>query len=128
MTSDAPRNLAETKISIDSGPSRRQVLKGIAIGGAMAGASAILTGAGSGGTASAAEGTLNFVSYGGSYGDAVKKYLVEPFQAETKINVSQGVNSSLAGLKVQVASGQLQWYLVELAGGEFVAGAKEDLF
>lgn len=79
-------------------------------------------------SARATETILNFVSYGGSYGDAVKKYLVDPFERDIEIPVSLGVNATLAGLKVQVASGQLQWDLVELAGGEFVAGLKQNLF
>ena len=109
-------------------PSRRRFLQDVGLGAAGLAAPSILAEFGFGCDARAAEATLNFVSYGGSYGDAVKKYLVDPFQAETKINVSLGVNSTLAALKVQVASGQVQWDLAELAGGEFVAGLKENLF
>jgi putative spermidine/putrescine transport system substrate-binding protein len=75
-----------------------------------------------------AAGSLTFVSYGGSYGDSVEKYLLTPFRQKTGIAVSLGVNSTLAGLKVQIASGQSEWDLVEIAGGEFIEGIKENLF
>ena len=111
------------------GSSRRLFLKGAALT-SVAGlaAPAILSYANIFGRAQAAEGTINFVTYGGFYGDAIKKYLIEPFIAESRIDVSMGVNSTLAGLKLQVASGQVQWDLVEIAAGEFVAGLKENLF
>ena len=88
--------------------SRRDVLGGmLAAGAALAEA-----------RPARASGSLTFVSYGGSYGDSVEKYLLAPFRQKTGIAVSLGVNSTLAGLKVQIASGQSEWDLVEVAGGE----------
>lgn len=78
--------------------------------------------------ARAADSKLTFVSYGGSYGDSLEKYILAPFRQKTGIAVSLGVNSTLAGLKVQIASGQSEWDLVEVAGGEFIEGIKENLF
>ena len=37
---------------------------------------------------------LNFVSYGGSYGEAVNKHLVKPFEKESGLTVQQGVNQA----------------------------------
>src|SRR5579859_8090048 len=72
--------------------------------------------------------TLNFVSYGGSYGAAVQTHFVTPFEEQTGIKVSLGVNSSLSPIKIQVLSKNVQWDLAEVNGGEFVAGLKDDLF
>ena len=68
------------------------------------------------------------MSYGGSYEESLEKYILAPFRQKTGIAVSLGVNSTLAGLKVQIASGQSEWDLVEVAGGEFIEGIKENLF
>src|SRR4029077_9664707 len=69
-----------------------------------------------------------FVTYGGSYGDAVNKHLVKPFEKESGLTVQQGVNEALAAVKIQVQSKNVQWDLVELAGGDFLAGLRDDLF
>jgi len=71
---------------------------------------------------------LNFVTYGGSYGEAVNKHLVKAFEKESGITVQQGVNQALAPVKIQVLSKNVQWDLVELAGGDFLTGLREDLF
>jgi putative spermidine/putrescine transport system substrate-binding protein len=97
---------------------RRKFVGGIAAAGLLARAPGLL----------AQPAPLNFVSYGGSYGDAVNKYLVKPFEKESGIAVQQGVNSALAPVKIQVLSKNVQWDLVELAGGDFMTGLREDLF
>ena len=71
---------------------------------------------------------LNFVTYGGSYGDAVNKHLVKPFERESGLTVQQSVNEALAAVKIQVQSKNVQWDLVELAGGDFLAGMRDNLF
>jgi putative spermidine/putrescine transport system substrate-binding protein len=71
---------------------------------------------------------VNFVTYGGSYGDAVNKFLVKPFESESGVTVQQGINSALAPVKIQVQSKNVQWDLVELAGGDFMTGLRDDLF
>jgi putative spermidine/putrescine transport system substrate-binding protein len=98
---------------------RRRTVLGAALGGAASLGS---------GPARAAGGEVTFVSYGGSYGESLEKYILAPFRQKTGIAVSLGVNSTLAGLKMQIASGQLEWDLVEVAGGEFVQGVAESLF
>src|SRR5262245_16463929 len=54
---------------------------------------------------------LNFVSYGGSYGAAVKTHFVTAFEHESGIKVDLGVNSSLAPIKIQVQSNNVKWDL-----------------
>src|SRR5436190_15491661 len=71
---------------------------------------------------------LNFVTYGGSYGEAVNKHLVKAFEKESGLTVQQGVNQALAPVKIQVMSKNVQWDLVELAGGDFLTGLREELF
>ncbi len=73
-------------------------------------------------------GPINFVAFGGSYGDAVNKHLVKAFEKESAMAVQQGVNQALAPLKIQVLSKNVQWDLVELAGGDFLTGLRDDLF
>lgn len=72
--------------------------------------------------------SLVFSTYGGSYGRAVNEYLVKPFEERTGIAVQQGQNQALAPLKIQVLSKNVQWDLVELAGGDFSTGLREGLF
>ncbi|MEO8858265.1 MAG: extracellular solute-binding protein [Burkholderiaceae bacterium] len=71
---------------------------------------------------------LNFVAYGGSYGDAINKHLVKAYEKQSGTKVQQGVNQALAPLKIQVMSKNVQWDLVELAGGDFLTGLRDDLF
>jgi putative spermidine/putrescine transport system substrate-binding protein len=97
---------------------RRRILQGLALGALP---SPLLTRA-------ADSKTLNFVSYGGSYGAAVQTHFVTPFEEQTGIKVNFGVNSSLSPIKIQVLSKNVQWDLAEVNGGEFVAGLKDDLF
>ena len=64
--------------------------------------------------------TLNFASYGGSYGDALRKAWLDPFEKETGIKVNLGVNASLALAKLQVMNpGGADWDIVDLTGAEF---------
>jgi putative spermidine/putrescine transport system substrate-binding protein len=76
----------------------------------------------------AANKPINFVSYGGSYGKAVNNHLVKPFESESGVKVEQGINTKLAPIKIQVLSDNVQWDIAELAGGDFLAGVREDLF
>jgi putative spermidine/putrescine transport system substrate-binding protein len=101
-----------------AGVTRRQFVGGLAAAGLIARAPAVL----------AQAAPINFVSYGGSYGDAVNKFLVKPFEKESGLVVKQGVNQALAPVKIQVQSKNVQWDLVELAGGDFLTGLRDDLF
>ncbi|RUX26306.1 ABC transporter substrate-binding protein [Mesorhizobium sp. M2A.F.Ca.ET.042.01.1.1] len=57
---------------------------------------------------------LVVVSGGGSYEEAFKKAVVEPFQRERGIKVTYTSPADEAKLRIQVDSGNLQWDLVEL--------------
>jgi putative spermidine/putrescine transport system substrate-binding protein len=71
---------------------------------------------------------INFVTFGGSYGEAIQQHLIKPFEAESGIKIQQGSNQSLAPLKIQVQSKNVTWDIVELAGGDFQTGLRENLF
>ena len=72
--------------------------------------------------------TLNFASYGGSYGDALRKAWLDPFEKETGIKVNLGVNASLALAKLQVMNpGGADWDIVDLTGAEFDIAVKQDM-
>ncbi len=81
--------------------------------------------AGSGAAKSA--GTVTFVSYGGSYNENLRKSMLDPFEQQSDIKVKLGENTSLAPLKLQVQSGNVQWDIAELTGSEYEVAVKEDL-
>lgn len=97
---------------------RRRFVSGLTAAGLLVGAPSLR----------AQPAPLTFVTYGGSYGAAVSKFLVKPFEQESGITVRQGVNSALAPVKIQVQAKNVQWDLVELAGGDFMTGLRDDLF
>lgn len=98
--------------------SRRKFITAMAAAGMASRAPALL----------AADKPLNFVSYGGSYGEAVQNHLVKAYEESSGMKVEQGINTKLAPIKIQVLSNNVQWDLCELAGGDFLAGVREDLF
>jgi putative spermidine/putrescine transport system substrate-binding protein len=113
-----PKQDAAAAGATSGGLTRRRFVGGIAAAGMLARAPGV----------PAQADPLNFVTYGGSYGDAVKKFLVAPFEKESGLTVQVGANSALAPVKIQVQSKNVQWDLVELAGGDFMTGLREDLF
>lgn len=101
---------------------RRAALLGLAVPTT----SALLAACGSGGGATASD-TMTFVSYGGSYNENLRKSILDPFERRTDASVKLGVNTSLAPLKLQVESGNVQWDLVELTGSEYELAVRQDL-
>ncbi len=79
------------------------------------------------GTAAKASGTVTFVSYGGSYNENLRKSMLDSFERESDIKVKLGENTSLAPLKLQVQSGNVQWDIAELTGSEYEVAVKENL-
>lgn len=71
--------------------------------------------------------TLTVTSYGGSYNDQLTKTILKPFHKKTGIRPTLLANTSLAALKTQVRSGDVQWDLVELTAPEYVQAVKEGL-
>ncbi|BCH29908.1 ABC transporter substrate-binding protein [Mesorhizobium sp. L-8-10] len=71
---------------------------------------------------------MNIASYGGTYGEAVKKAWLDPFESETGIKVNLGSNASLALAKLQVSNpGGAEWDIVDLAGPEIELATRENL-
>lgn len=82
----------------------------------------------SGGTTTAkAGGSITVASWGGAYNDDLTKYFGKPFEQETGIKVRFVANTSLAGLKRQVAAGAVQWDIAELSGADYQIGVKQNV-
>ncbi|MCS3765619.1 MULTISPECIES: ABC transporter substrate-binding protein [Bradyrhizobium] len=94
--------------------SRRQALKRLST--AAGGAAFTL---GSPGILKAQASTLVVVSGGGSYEEAFRKAVIEPFQNETGIKVTYVSPADEARLKAQVDSNNVQWDVLELASPAF---------
>ncbi len=102
---------------------RRAALVGLSIPAtssllAACGGSEGNTTAGGNGGAAKASGTVTFVSYGGSYNENLRKSMLDSFERDSDIKVRLGENTSLAPLKLQVQSGNVQWDIAELTGSE----------
>ena len=79
------------------------------------------------GTAVAAE-SLTVVSWGGSYGRASRLAVLEPFSAETGIEVKvEDYNGGLAQIRAQVETGIVTWDVVDLETPDLVRGCDEAL-
>ncbi|MGY6769798.1 ABC transporter substrate-binding protein [Komagataeibacter sp. NFXK3] len=70
-------------------------------------------------------GELVFVSWGGSYHNAVRKGLVEPFMAETGIHVTMVDTPDLAKVKAQILSGNVEWDIFDSPGPLAATGSRE---
>ncbi|WMY10893.1 ABC transporter substrate-binding protein [Paraburkholderia phenoliruptrix] len=104
-----------------NGMTRRQSLKMI---GAL-GAAAVALGAPS--IVRAQTSRLVVVSGGGSYEEAFRKAVIDPFQQDTGIKVTYVSPASDAKLKAQVDSNSVQWDLVEWTTTPFRADAAKYL-
>ncbi len=72
--------------------------------------------------------SLTVVSWGGSYGEAIRKGYLEPFMAETGIEVRlEDYNGGLAQVRAQVESGNVHWDVVDLEIADAVSGCDEGL-
>ena len=91
---------------------RRQLLKAAAL---TPFAGLALSGCGAKPVESAAANkTVTVTSYGGSYNDQLTETILDPFSKQTGIQTKLLANTSLAALKAQVQSGDVQWDLVEI--------------
>jgi putative spermidine/putrescine transport system substrate-binding protein len=62
----------------------------------------------------AAQDSLTVVSWGGAYGAAQKKHVVDPFQKDTGVKVLfEDYTGGVAEIKAQVESGNIQWDVVD---------------
>ncbi|MCW1938692.1 hypothetical protein OMD46_24445 [Pseudomonas sp. MDMC_285] len=61
-----------------------------------------------------AQDSLTVVSWGGSYGAAQKKHVIDPYQAESGVKVLfEDYSGGVAEIKAQVESGNIQWDVVD---------------
>ncbi len=72
---------------------------------------------------------LTVVSWGGSYEEACKKAIFDPFSTETDIRVHvESFNGGLAQVRSQVETGNVHWDVVDLEFADVVKGCDEGLF
>ncbi len=72
--------------------------------------------------------SLTAVSWGGAYAQAVTKGYIEPFMAETGIEVRlEDYNGGLAQVRAQVESGNVHWDVVDFEIADAVSGCDEGL-
>ena len=61
-----------------------------------------------------AQESLTVVSWGGAYGEAQKKHVIEPYQKDTGVRVLfEDYTGGVAEIKAQVESGRIQWDVVD---------------
>ena len=78
--------------------------------------------------ASASAETLTVVSWGGSYEQASRKAILEPFFEETGIEIRVEVyNGGLAQIRAQVETGNVYWDVVDLEMADSARGCDEGL-
>ena len=72
--------------------------------------------------------TLTVVSWGGSYEQASRKAILEPFSKETGIEIRVEVyNGGLAQVRAQVETGKVYWDIVDLEMADAARGCDEGL-
>ena len=71
---------------------------------------------------------ITVVSWGGSYAEACRRAVFEPFTAETGIEVRiESFNGGLAQVRAQVETGNVHWDIVDLEFADLVLGCDEGL-
>ena len=77
---------------------------------------------------SATAETLTVVSWGGSYEQASRKAILEPFSKETGIEIRVEVyNGGLAQVRAQVETGKVYWDVIDLEMADAARGCDEGL-
>ena len=72
--------------------------------------------------------SLTVVSWGGAYAQAVRKGYIEPFVAETGVEVRlEDYNGGLAQVRAQVEAGKVHWDVVDFEIADAVSGCDEGL-
>ena len=72
--------------------------------------------------------SLTIVSWGGAYAEAVRRGYIEPFMAETGIEVRlEDYNGGLAQVRAQVESGNVHWDIIDFEIADAVSGCDEGL-
>ena len=72
--------------------------------------------------------SLTVVSWGGSYAQAIDKGYLEPFAAQTGIEIRlEDYNGGLAQVRAQVETGNVHWDIVDLETADAVSGCDEGI-
>jgi putative spermidine/putrescine transport system substrate-binding protein len=80
------------------------------------------------GSLSAAAEEMTMVSWGGAYGRATQKALLDPFGADTGYAMRmEDFNGGLAEIRAQVETGNVHWDVVDLEAADAVRGCDEGL-
>ena len=80
------------------------------------------------GSFSAGAEEMTMVSWGGAYGRATEKALLEPFGAQTGYTMNvEDYNGGLAEIRAQVETGNVHWDVVDLEAADAVRGCDEGL-
>jgi putative spermidine/putrescine transport system substrate-binding protein len=78
--------------------------------------------------AASAEETLTVVSWGGAYGAAQQKHVIDPFEKETGTKVLfEDYTGGVAEIKAQVESGNIQWDVVDFEVIDLARACSEGL-
>ncbi|MCP3392261.1 ABC transporter substrate-binding protein [Bradyrhizobium sp. CCGB12] len=75
--------------------------------------------------ARAATNSVKFVSYGGSYQDALARYVMKPFAEETGIKVGFVPAPELAKIKAQLLTGNVDWDIFTGPRSRIIFGSKQ---
>lgn len=103
---------------------RRDFARGLSVAGVAAlAAPAVFTG-----RSHASDSRLTITSWGGSYHDMVRRVFVDPFTAETGIQVQMVDNGDMAKVKAQVLSNAVDWDVIDAPAGFATSGVKENLW
>jgi len=71
---------------------------------------------------------LTVYSFGGAYGDTIKKHMVEPFEKDTGNKILfGGYAGGIAQIKAQVESGQVQWDVINIEDIDLERACSEGL-
>jgi putative spermidine/putrescine transport system substrate-binding protein len=80
------------------------------------------------GFAASADGKMTMVSWGGAYGRATQKALLDPFSENVRFDVvMEDYNGGLAEIRAQVETGNVHWDVVDLEAADAVRGCDEGL-
>ncbi|MGE3968634.1 MAG: ABC transporter substrate-binding protein [Dongiaceae bacterium] len=75
-----------------------------------------------------AEGNLTVVGWGGAYSEAQLKAQIEPFEAETGVDVTtESYSGGVAELKAQVESGAVTWDVIDMELSDAVRACDDGL-
>ena len=78
--------------------------------------------------AASADGKMTMVSWGGAYGRATQKALLDPFARSVHFDVlMEDFNGGLAEIRAQVETGNVHWDVVDLEAPDAVRGCDEGL-